>query len=122
MIHLMLAIRLLCLCVGVILSVLGYYYELPGVTYGLVDQGILLLGAYTGLEIDPFITKRFKNARPGLGVLLGAGVGNTVSDFLGAVAEPALHPAIIGITLGCIIPFFVIPIIESLVTRNKGVK
>ena len=114
--------QLVCLSIGLTDLILSYACEQPGLTYGLVDQGILLLGAYTGLEIDPYITKRFKNARPGLGVLIGAGVGNMVSDFLGSVCDPGMHDSIIGITNGCLIPFFAIPLIESIVARNKGGK
>jgi ABC-type uncharacterized transport system permease subunit len=111
--------QLLCLFIGLTDMVLSYVFEVPGLTYGLVDQGILMLGAYTGFEVDPYVTKWFKNARPGLGILLGAAIGNMVSDFLGAVCDPGMHDSIIGITNGCFIPLFAIPLVESFVTRNK---
>ena len=47
----------------------------------------------------------------GVGAIAGAGVGNTVSDALGAVLDPALIHMTGGIVLGCLIPLVVIPLI-----------
>tara|TARA_R100000306_G_C4283494_1_gene96324 strand:+ start:88 stop:360 length:273 start_codon:yes stop_codon:yes gene_type:complete len=81
---------------------------MDGLIFGLVDNGILLAGAYTGYEVERFLPRRFQ---VGVGAIAGAGVGNTVSDFLGAVLDPALIHMTGGIVLGCLIPLLVIPVI-----------
>jgi hypothetical protein len=85
-----------------------------GIWYGLMDNGILILGAYTGLELDPHVAKVFKGARVGLGAIVGAAVGNTVSDAAGCLVDPALMPMIGGISLGCVLAMITIPIIERI--------
>ena len=88
-------------------------FLIPGLIFGMVDNGVLILGAYTGLEID-----RFFKGNGQVGAILGAGVGNTVSDGLGAAIDPTMSHMIIGIILGCLIPLILIPIIET--RRNGG--
>tara|TARA_B100000029_G_scaffold61517_1_gene55278 strand:- start:1851 stop:2129 length:279 start_codon:yes stop_codon:yes gene_type:complete len=88
-------------------------FLIPGLIFGMVDNGVLILGAYTGLEID-----RFFKGNGQVGAILGAGVGNTVSDGLGAVIDPTMNHMIIGIILGCLIPLILIPIIET--RKNNG--
>lgn len=80
---------------------------MEGLIFGLVDNGVLLIGAYTGLEID-----RLFHGRGALGAVIGAGVGNTISDALGAALDPTMSGALLGIVIGCIIPLFAIPVIE----------
>ena len=70
-------------------------FLMPGLIFGMVDNGVLILGAYTGLEID-----RFFKGKGALGAILGAGVGTTMNHM------------IIGIIIGCLIPLLLIPIIE----------
>ena len=88
-------------------------FLIPGLIFGMVDNGVLILGAYTGLEID-----RFFKGNGQVGAILGAGVGNTISDGLGAVIDPTMNHMIIGIILGCLIPLIIIPIIET--RKNNG--
>ena len=88
-------------------------FLIPGLIFGMVDNGVLILGAYTGLEVD-----RFFKGNGQVGAILGAGVGNTVSDGLGAAIDPTMSHMIIGIILGCLIPLILIPIIET--RRNGG--
>lgn len=99
--------------IGVLNLVVSYLFGVAGLTYGLVDQGVLMLGAYLGWEIDPWIAKHFKGARSGMGVLVGALVGNTISDCLGAVTDPDMRSMVLGITNGCLIPLFLLPLIEK---------
>jgi len=88
-------------------------FLMPGLIFGMVDNGVLILGAYTGLEVD-----RFFKGTGQVGGSLGAGVGNTISDGLGAAIDPTMSHMIIGIILGCLIPLILIPIIET--RRNGG--
>ena len=90
---------------------------MEGLIFGLIDNGVLIVGAYTGLEID-----RFFNGRGALGAVVGAGVGNTVSDALGAALDPTLNGALLGIVIGCIIPLVAIPVIEfAKAKRSQGI-
>ena len=89
---------------------------MDGLIFGIVDNGVLLLGAYTGLEIEKFLPRRFQS---GAGAVVGAGIGNTISDTIGAVIDPALHGMIAGITCGCLIPLVLIPIIEKIRGSNN---
>ena len=77
---------------------------MDGLIFGIVDNGVMLAGALTGLELD-----RYFNRGGCYGVLLGAGLGNTISDTAGAILDPSMHSAILGITLGCLIPLILIP-------------
>ena len=89
---------------------------MEGLIFGLVDNGVLLLSIYTGMGIERWI----KNSNSTfVGGVIGAGVGNTFSDTLGAALDPFLVSSITGITLGCIIPLFFIPIIEYF-RRKRG--
>ena len=90
-----------------------------GIWYGVLDNGILILGAYTGLELDGYVSKWFRKARTGLGAIIGAAVGNLASDCAGCLVDPALMPMIGGIAIGCIIPMVFIPVIEMILS-NKG--
>ena len=53
---------------------------MDGLIFGIVDNGVMLAGALTGLELD-----RYLNRGGCYGVLLGAGLGNTISDTAGAI-------------------------------------
>lgn len=89
-----------------------------GTLFGILDNGVLIAGAYTGLELDGVIAKRFKHARPGLGAIIGAAIGNLVSDVAGGLLDPAIMPMIGGIALGCILPMIAIPFIERILSHK----
>jgi len=80
---------------------------MEGLIFGLIDNGVLIAGSYTGLEID-----RLFKGNGALGAVVGAGVGNTISDGLAAIFDPTLYTATAGIIVGCLIPLLLIPIIE----------
>ena len=74
-----------------------------GEIFGLLDNGVLALCAMFGIDID----KRLGGS--GIhGALFGALLGNTLSDFIGAIADPALRDSAIGITAGCLEIFVVV--------------
>ena len=81
---------------------------MDGIIFGFIDNAVLILGAVTGYEVERFLPRRFQ---VGVGAIAGAGVGNTVSDFLGAVLDPALIHMTGGIVLGCLLPLVAIPLI-----------
>ena len=52
------------------------------IIFGIIDNAVMIIGAMTGLELERFLPKRFQH---GLGAVVGAGLGNTLSDFLEAL-------------------------------------
>ena len=88
---------------------------MDGLIFGFVDNFVLLIGAYTGLEVEKFLPKRFQ---VGVGAVAGAGIGNTVSDAAGALIDPALFSMVGGITVGCLIPLLAIPLITKMRETN----
>ena len=87
---------------------------MDGIIFGLVDNGILVAGAYRGLEIDKFLT-----GKGAIGAVIGGAVGNTVSDAAGAYLDPTMSGALIGIVIGCILGALLIPIIEFIKYKRK---
>ena len=88
---------------------------IDGLIFGFIDNAVLIAGAVTGYEVERFLPRRFQ---VGVGAIAGAGIGNTVSDALGAVLDPALVTMTGGIVLGCLIPLVVIPLIAIRNSRN----
>jgi hypothetical protein len=74
------------------------------VLFGLIDNGVLLLGAVFGLEVERFLPARLQR---GMGAVVGAGVGNAVSDFLGGLPIGAGFAA--GAAAGCLLALVALP-------------
>ena len=74
-----------------------------GFIFGFIDNFLLLLGAYTGINIEK---------------LIGAGVGHTFSNGLGAILDPSMNDMVIGIIIGTMIPLLFIPILEKIINRK----
>ena len=87
---------------------------MDGLIFGLTDNGVLLICMYLGIGIDRWIEGKTQGL---LGAVLGATIGNTISDTIGASIDPTMRGAILGISIGCLIPILFIPIIEKM--RNK---
>ena len=90
---------------------------MDGLVFGLVDNGILLLSMYTGLGIERWVNK---DKTSFIGGIIGAGIGNTFSDTIGAALDPTLVGSVTGITIGCLIPLSLIPIIEYFRKKKYG--
>ncbi len=88
---------------------------MPGLIFGIVDNGIMLLGAYWGLSMEAIIPGKL---RRGAGAIIGAGVGNAVSDFFGGLGEgdPAFA---LGTFTGCILALAIVPVVGILKRRIK---
>ena len=96
--------------------IMAYLFSgMEGLIFGNVDNGVMLLCAATGLEID-----RYLNRGGCYGVLIGAGLGNTISDTAGAILDPSMHGAILGITIGCLMPLIFIPLIAKYTRSIKS--
>ena len=76
------------------------------IIYGIVDNGIMIAGAILGLSWERFMPKQLQN---GLGGVLGAGIGNALSDFMGGAITASWGLAF-GTAIGCIIGLLWIPI------------
>ena len=76
---------------------------LEGLVFGLVDNGVLIGGAVTGLEIERF----FKKGNGAMGAVWGGGIGNTISDLMGSLLDP--------IVIGCLIPLIFIPFLRRFI-------
>ena len=84
-----------------------------GFIFGFVDNAVLILGAFTGFEIERF----FKGSGV-RGTIFGAAIGNTISDAIGAMLDPALQPLLLGIFLGTLVPIIFIPFIEKFMRKD----
>jgi len=68
-----------------------------GEIFGLIDNGILFLLAILGINLDKRLGGSGVN-----GALFGSLIGNSLSDFLGAIGDPILRANALGITVGCL--------------------
>ena len=85
-----------------------YFYDF--VIFGIVDNGVMLIGAFFGLGLEKYLPSKLQ---VGLGAVIGAGIGNAVSDFAGGLASGNLVLAI-GTGLGCLIALVTIPLLHKL--------
>ena len=81
------------------------------ILFGIVDNGVMIFGAFTGLEIEKYLPKKFQTGH--LLVITGAGIGNAFSDFLGGLAS-LNYPLAFGSGLGCILALTLIPLFNRL--------
>ena len=81
------------------------------IVFGLVDNGVMLLGALFGLEIEGLLPKKY--FKTGMGAVVGAGIGNATSDFMGGLVASNLQLAI-GTGLGCLLALIAIPIVNQI--------
>ena len=80
------------------------------IIYGIVDNGVMILGAMTGYNIEKLMPGRFQS---GILTVVGAGLGNTVSDFMGGMSTLNWELAF-GTAIGCIIGLIFIPILNAI--------
>lgn len=80
------------------------------ILFGIVDNGVMIMGAFTGYEVEKYLPKRFQVGK--LMPIVGAGIGNTVSDFMGGVASLNWELAI-GTGLGCLLGLTLIPLFNK---------
>lgn len=74
--------------------------------FGIVDNTVLILGALFGLSIERLLPSWLQQGR---GAVIGAGLGNAVSDFLGGAA--ALNWSLaLGTFLGCVSVLLFVPL------------
>tara|TARA_Y100000034_G_C6672099_1_gene295103 strand:+ start:60 stop:359 length:300 start_codon:yes stop_codon:yes gene_type:complete len=90
-------------------------YMPDGTVFGLLDNGIVLIGMYLGVDIEGWLAKKLgKKSNPLLGAVVGATGFNMISDGVAAAVDPAMQGMTFGIVLGCALVMLVIPVIEKL--------
>lgn len=90
-----------------------------GFTFGLVDNGIVLVGMYMGVDIEGWVAKRLgKKSNPLLGAVIGATGFNAISDGAAAWVDPSMSGMTFGVMSGCVLAMLAIPIIEKIRRRK----
>jgi hypothetical protein len=90
-------------------------YIPDGTLFGLLDNGIVLVGMYLGVDIEGWVAKRLgKKSNPLLGAVIGATGFNTISDGAAAAIDPSMQGMTFGVMLGCVSVMILIPIAESI--------
>ena len=79
-----------------------------GYIFGFVDNAILIGCAMAGADVDKWIGDRIR-IDPALGAIIGAALGNTISDGVGAWIDPSMTDQMLGIIVGCLVPMIAIP-------------
>ncbi len=93
-----------------------------GTVFGAVDNGIVLIGMYLGVDIEGWVAKKLeKESNPLLGAIIGATGFNSISDGAAALVDPAMQGMTFGVMLGCIAVMFLIPVIEKFRNRKTNV-
>lgn len=83
------------------------------IVFGLIDNGVLVIGMLLGVEFGEYLLpKRYRSKAAGAAV--GGFLGNAVSDGVAGLAISIGFT--IGVTIGCLIPVVVMP----LVVRRAG--
>jgi len=86
--------------------------------FGIVDNGILIIATVAGVGLDSWIAKTLKVPK-GWGPLIGASVGNAVSDGVAALTDKESGmKAAMGVTLGCLVP--IVPIAAASYFMKKS--
>ena len=86
---------------------------MEGIIFGLIDNGIMLIGAFFGLHLETLLPRTLKR---GLGAVIGAGIGNAISDFCGGLGEGNFRFAI-GTFIGCLLALAIIPILKKILHK-----
>lgn len=68
--------------------------------FGIIDNGLLVAMTLAGVSLEDQIAKAV--GVKGYGAIMGAAVGNAISD--GVAALPQGYKAAAGVTLGCLLP------------------
>lgn len=84
--------------------------------FGLIDNSALVLAALFGLSLEDYIAE--KVGVPGYGVLIGATVGNAVSDGLAGIPEG--RDAAIGYFVGAMVPVIPLAVAVSMKKPATG--
>ena len=85
------------------------------IIFGIIDNLVMIIGAMTGYEVEKYLPSKFQK---GLGAVIGAGIGNATSDWLGGVGAGNFLMAN-GTALGCMLALLFIPVIYYIQKRFR---
>ena len=85
------------------------------IIFGMIDNAVMLSGALFGISIEKKFPEKLQTGF--LGATLGAGLGNTFSDFLGGLGATNMELAF-GSAIGCLIALIIIPIYLKISTKK----
>ena len=86
------------LCLAALSMLANHLWNIQGGIFALVDVGLLPIFIYTGVDIEARVSGRLELEPNGLlGAAIGGGVGNLLTDMIGASFDPTMWPMIIGI-------------------------
>ena len=86
------------------------------IIFGIIDNAVMILGAMTGLSVEKHLPPVFQR---GVGTVVGAGIGNAVSDFMGGASTSSWDLAW-GTFFGCLIGLAFIPIFKGIQNYVKN--
>ena len=87
------------------------------IIFGAIDNFVMLLGMLGGVSVEQYFPKKYQVGSGFYGAV-GAGLGNSFSDFCGGLGAGNMELAI-GSGLGCLIVLILIPVYFKF---NKEVK
>ena len=86
------------LCLAALSMLANHLWNIQGGIFALVDVGLLPIFIYTGVDIESRVSGRLGIEPNGLlGAAIGGGVGNLLTDMIGASFDPTMWPMIVGI-------------------------
>jgi hypothetical protein len=88
------------------------------IIFGIIDNAVMLTGALFGISIEKKFPKKLQTGF--LGATVGAGLGNTFSDFLGGIGATNMDLAF-GSAIGCLLALSIIPM-HMLWIKRKIIK
>lgn len=77
---------------------------IDGIIFGIIDNGVMILGALFGLNIEKYLPPYFHR---GVGTVFGAGIANGISDWLGGIAVDMNFA--FGALAGCLLALVLVP-------------
>ena len=86
------------------------------IIFGITDNAVMIFGAFTGYEVERYLPERFRLGH--LMPIVGAGLGNALSDFAGGVMATNM-PLAYGSAVGCLIGLILIPIMARFMTPKQ---
>ena len=87
------------------------------IVFGIIDNAVMLSSALFGVSVEKRFPKKLQTGF--LGATVGAGLGNTFSDFLGGIGATNMELAF-GSAIGCILALIIIPIYTIIIKRKYG--
>ena len=89
---------------------------LRGFVFGLVHVSIMLIGYYTGWSINRLLKIVSSGFIAGI---FGVVIAHVIADYIAAMLDPNIRPAVSGIVIGGLIPLIFIPFLEKYVTKSQ---